>query len=121
MPRVSNEITVTIANGAALSDAFDMGEYASGIVIFPSGWTAADCGAYVAGDEQNTTYVPLKDSANAYGETVSIDAVDTAAGSARPIPEWWFGARMIKLFSHNGSGVAANQTGAKVITIKLKD
>lgn len=121
MPRISNEITVTIANGAALSNEFDMGEFASGLIIFPSGWTQADCGAYVAGDLANTTFVPLKDSANAFGETVSVDAVDTSAGSARPIPDWWFGARKVKLFSHNGSGVAVNQVGAKTITIKLKD
>jgi hypothetical protein len=45
MPSLINRTTkyksMTIANGAALSDAFDMRDYAGGNLYMPAAWTAA--------------------------------------------------------------------------------
>jgi hypothetical protein len=46
MPSLINRTTkyksMTIANGAALSDAFDMRDYAGGNLYMPAAWTAAN-------------------------------------------------------------------------------
>jgi len=109
--------TLTIANGAAVSDALDMRDYGGGLIYMPADWTAADLGAQICATIDGT-YQTLKDRSNGFGTDVSIDgAVDDVA---YPIPAFWFGAHFLKLFSHNGSGVAANQGAARSIVVMLK-
>ena len=115
--RRRTSVTATIASGAALSDAIDVRAYGAGIVIMPAAWTAADLGIQVCATATGT-FVPLLDTSNGYGTDVSVDAV--AAGKAYPLPDYIFAASYIKLWSHNGSGVAVNQDAARTFTVMLK-
>ena len=115
--RRRTSVTATIASGAALSDAIDVGAYGAGIVIMPAEWTAADLGLQVC-PTATGTFVPLLDTSNGYGTDVSVDAV--AGAKAYPLPDYIFAAGYIKLWSHNGSGVAVNQDAERTFTVMLK-
>lgn len=109
--------TVTIANGAAVSDAFDYGPYIAGGLITPAAWTAADIGFYVS-DAEAGTYVLLEDVDDA---VVKITGLTTNASNARPFPEELLGWQWVKLASLNTStGAAENQGGARSIKLVMK-
>jgi len=110
-------VTVVILNAAALSAELDFRDYAGGEIVMPAGWTTADIGAYVS-EVTGGTFQPLLDRSNGYGTDVSIDG--PVVSKTYPIPPYWFGASYIKLWSHNGSGVDANQGGERSIKLMLK-
>lgn len=115
--RATKGLTVEIAAGEAESTAINLTEYAAGLVLMPAAWTAADLGVKVCGSEDGT-FVPLKDTSNAYGTDVSIDG--PVASAAYPLPAWVFAAQYIKLWSHDGSGNGVNQDSARTLTVFLK-
>jgi len=115
--RKTTSVTMTIASGASLSDAIDMSAYASGEIIMPAAWTAADIGAHTS-DAQAGTYQPKYDRYNELSADVSIDG--PAAARNYIIPQDWFSAQWLKLWSHDGTGSNTNQGGDRSITLLLK-
>lgn len=100
--------TLTIANGATLSDAlrFDHYEYLG--LIFPASFTGATV-TFVASDTEDGTYVDvLKDDGNAY--TVTASDSKAVAIDPRYVAPW----RFLKVKS------ASAETGAKSITAVMK-
>lgn len=110
-------MTATIAQGAALSDAIDMRDYAAAIVTLPAAWTAADLGVYVCATADGT-FTPLLDASGAYGTDVNIDG--PAASKSYVVPLFAFAACYIKLWSHNGEGAHVVQEAARTLTLQLK-
>ena len=115
--RATKSLTVEIAAGEAESGVINLTQYASGLVILPAAWTAADLGIKVCGSDGGT-FVPLKDMSNAYGTDVSIDG--PVASAAYPIPVWAFPAQYVKLWSHNGEGTDTDQEAKRTLTVFLK-
>lgn len=108
----SHSVTVTIANGAALSGVINMEEFTQGIIHMPAAWTAADIGFYVS-SEVGGTYLPVS---NASGLVViSGPAVD----NAYVLPADIYPARYIKLWS-NTAGSDENQGAARTLIVDLK-
>ena len=106
--------SMTIANGAAVSDAFDMRDYSGGQLVMPAAWTAASIGFQVAASEGGT-YSPLYDSSAAIVE-ISGPAVD----KAYQLPVELFGAHWVKLWSQDGAGNDTNQGAARTVIVELK-
>lgn len=105
--------TVTIANGAALSDASDgKGKTLAGVQT-PSAWTAAALSFEVSAD--GTTYVPLYDA----GGEVYVPSALIATGAARGFaldPTLFMGWRYVKARS-GLNGATVNQGAQRVITL----
>ena len=118
MPTIINRTTktqsLTIANGAAVSDAFDMRDYAGGNLYMPAAWTAASIGFQIAIDDGGTFY-PLYDDTAAIVE-IAGPCVDTAY----TLPNELFSALFVKLWSQDGAGNGTNQGAARTIIIELK-
>ena len=106
--------TLTIANGANLSDAFDMRDYAGGNIYMPAAWTAANIGIKAA-TTPSGTYYPLYDSA---GDIIEI--ASPAVDKAYQLPIGTFGCSWVKLWSQDGAGANTNQGAARTIIIELK-
>lgn len=117
--RHSAQLTVTIANGAALSEAFDFSEFSGGHVITPDVWTAANIGFQVSAT-QSGTYTILRDKA---GAPVQVSTVKTDGGRAYSMPDEVFGALWVKLWSKNTTAATetdTNQGGARTLGLTLK-
>ena len=110
----NKRVTVTIASGAALSEAIPVGDLVAdaGLVIMPGTWTAANLGFKVA-DVENGVYVPLRDET---GTLVEISGIQTGAAGAYKLPASLRGAPYVKLWSES-SGSDANQAGARSIIL----
>jgi len=113
-------LTVTIANGAATSGAFDMRYWVSGAVLVPSAWTAANIGFQVC-DTETGTFVALKDDT---GVPVQISSVttDTSFWYEFPTPEV-FSGHFVKLWSKSTTAATVtntNQGAARTLTVMLK-
>ena len=112
-PRTSVE-TVTIASGASLSGAVDLGAHRLGAVIVPSAWTAASI-TLQASQSLAGTYGDVYDD---LGTEISLTA---AAGrvitgvTLERIP-----LRYVKLRSGT-SATPVNQAAARTLTLVLKD
>jgi hypothetical protein len=104
----------TIANGAALSDAFDFSRFASLIVTLPATWTAASIAFHVS-NSQGGTYVPLYDDD---GNLAQIDS--PTASKAYNAPAALAGAHWVKLWSQNGSGTNTNQAAERILGLDFK-
>lgn len=104
--------TVTILNGAALSDGVVYKKYSKGVIHMPAGWTAADIGFYVS-SEVNGTYLPLYDGAS------PVVISGPAADRVFPLPAALAPALFFRLWS-NTAGVDTNQGADRVITVELK-
>lgn len=120
LTRLTHMIPVTIANGASVSGAFYMGDFAGGIIIFPAAWTAANLAFQVSATETGT-YAALHDDDT--DQLVQVQNVATGAVSAYAIPAELFGATWVKLLSKSataGTDTAVNQAADRVITVILK-
>ena len=104
---------LTIASGAALSEAFDFSRVAMGVVQLPADWTAADIGFQVSTAEAGT-YVPLYDEDGALVEISS-----PAASQAHVLPVKTAGCLWVKLWSQSG-GVSVNQGADRALTVAGK-
>lgn len=111
----------TIANGAAVSDAFDISklQMLCAAVLVPSAWTAADIGFEVSID--GVTWVSLHDDE---GNRIKITGVVTNASRLyiAPAKSWALGAfpyvRIVSLNTSNGANInqGADRT---VILVRL--
>ena len=113
MLRESKHITVTIASGAALSDAIKCDRFSGGFIFVPVTWTAADIGFH-------TNYVRGGTFVEASSTTGSLlDITGVVSGKAFFIPPELFGATYIKLWSQS-AGVGVNQSAERTIHVVLK-
>lgn len=110
----------TIANGAALTGAFDLqSTKARGFaVVVPGTWTAADIAFQVS--EDDSTYYKVYDKTGARVKITGI-ATSEAAVYVAPAEAWAVGVwRYLKLESINtGTGAAENQGAERALTITL--
>ena len=121
-------LTLTIANGAALSDAARVRYLDVVGLVLPGAWTAAGIGFAVSYDN-GTTYVyvrrPEVHTANAplplkVLEILAAD-VPTAESVFIPLqPEWFAGATHLKVRSQTAN-VAVNQGAARSVLIVTRD
>ena len=105
-------LSITIANGAALSAAFNMDTFTRGIVHLPAAWTTADIGFYVS-SEFGGTYTKLSDASG-----IVVISGPVASGSY-VLPSNMVAARFVKLWS-NLVGADENQGADRIMTIDLK-
>jgi len=105
--------TLTIANGEAESEAFDMSISAGATILMPAAWTAANIGFQVS-DAEEGTFVPL------YDADAAIVEVAAEASKAFTCPAELFGCAWVKLWSQDGAGSDENQGGARSIKLLLK-
>jgi len=108
---------VTIANGAAESEAFDISNFVgdAGLVQIPSAWTSAALGFKISG-ALSGTFSPLRDET---GSVVQISGIITNAVAWYKLPDALRGALFVKLWSQT-SGSNTNQGGNRSISISLK-
>lgn len=112
-------VSVTIAESAALSGAFDMRRYIGGHVIIPSTWTAANIGFQVC-DTVDGTYVIAKDKT---GSPIQISTVPTGQACSLAIPTELFPVAFVKLWSKSSTAATetdTNQAGARALKVVLK-
>lgn len=105
--------SVTIADGASLSDALALGDYRGvATVRIPASWSTGVVSFAVSHD--GTTYVPLYDRD---GE-VTFPAASSVGFTIDPT--LFLGWAFVKVRSGT-AGSAANQTGAKVVGLSLRE
>lgn len=100
--------TATIANGASLSGAVDLGGRKLVAIVMPSAWDAASLTFQASPD--GVTYYNLYDGATERALVVSANYY-----SALGIGDW-VGTRFLKIRSGT-AGAAVNQTAARSITL----
>ena len=110
--RSSSVVTVTILNGAALSQAISMADYALGSIILPAAWTAASISFKVC-DSNGGTFVPLKVAAG------TICEITVAASGAYPLPAELLSCAYFKVWSET-SGSDVTQGADRILTLMLK-
>lgn len=103
--------TVTIANGASLSGAVDLGGRKLVAIIMPDAWTAA--GLTFQGSVDGTNFFNVYDGATERALTVSASYY-----SAFNIADW-VGFRWIKVRSGT-AGSAVNQAAERVLTLVVQ-
>lgn len=120
-PATIGEKTVTILDGASLSDGIRVQEGTALVgIVTPSGWDTAALSLAVAADGIRTdpddaTYVPLLDQTG-----TEWDAAAVAASRAVAVPaELTLGFRFLKVRSGT-SGAAVNQSGTVVLTLLFR-
>lgn len=104
--------TVTIANGASLSDAADLDQYTLAAVVLPGTWTAAGLTFQVTYD--GTNYFDLSDYFDGEVTVSSTIAVASKAISLRP--SQFLRVAGVKVRSGT-SGTPVNQGGARILTL----
>jgi hypothetical protein len=110
---------VTIANNAAVSGAFYMGDHVFGFIHVPDSWTDANLGFQIA-PTSDGTFTVAKDTT---GVPIQISGLNTTTGAAYALPTTMAGGVFVKLWSKHKTAATetdVNQTGAKAITITLK-
>jgi hypothetical protein len=115
--RATRAFTVSIGAGASVSSEFVMPRYALGnVVSLSDNWTTANLGVQVK--DADGVWHTLRDNSNGFSADASISAI--TALCAYLMPRYWFCGQTVRLFSHNGSGVAVNQVAAHNFEIQLK-
>jgi hypothetical protein len=115
----SEAISLTIANGAALSEAFDMADKIGGAVYVPGTWTAANVG-FKCSDTLDGTYDIALDKA---GAPIQIGTVNTGRAGWYSIPTEIFAHKFVKLWSKSATPATetdVNQAGARAMKVLLK-
>jgi hypothetical protein len=113
----SNKINLTIALGAAESQAFSLVDLVgdAGLVGVPSAWTSAAMGFKVS-DSFGGTFSPLRDES---GSIVQISGIITNAAAWYKLPDALRGALYAKLWSQT-SGSDTNQDAARSLVVMAK-
>lgn len=109
--------TVTIAAGAAVSEAIDARRFAGISVKVKTAWTTAQLGLQASG-EGGDDYAPCADRAGAFGTDIAITTVQ--ADHWQPVAPYAFPSGFIKLWSHDSSGDDVNQAAERTIEYMLK-
>jgi hypothetical protein len=108
MSDLIGQATCTIAQSAALSNAFYVGEKTIVAVQFPAAWTAADL-TFQVSDDKGTTWTELRDDA----DVVMVSS--PAAGGRYNLPAGHFvSSRWFKARSGT-SGSPVNQAAARTL------
>lgn len=106
--------TLTIeATEAVTDDVLDFRAFASGIIMMPDEWTAADIGFRVC-DTADGTFLPLY---NEEGDLVQI--ASPQEDRAYSLPPEVFAAHYVRLWSQD-AGADEAQAAERVITLTLK-
>ena len=105
---------LTIANGAHLSEEFDMREYVTGDIDIPAIWTPADIGFHKALTTGGTFLPAYDDNGNLIQCTVGA-----AVSRSVSLPPEVAGFLFVKLWSQN-AGVDANQGNDRALGLGLK-
>ena len=111
-------IDLTIANGAAISAAFNFGAYAGGCVLVLSAWTDANIGFQVCAT-QTGTFAILRDDA---GTPIQVSGIATGAARAYALPAKLTGM-WLKLWSKSTTSATetdTNQGAERALTVILK-
>jgi len=103
-------ITVTIANGASLSNAIDLGVARAGAIITPAAWTAASLTVLVSHD--GVTYSSLYDDADT---EFAIATANMATGRSRTLPLVTFLPYRYLKFRSGTAALAVNQGAERVM------
>lgn len=118
--RENSELSVTIAEGQAESEAIDFRQYAMMALHLPAAWTEAFVGFKVA-TTPGGTYQPL------YGADGALVQIGDPTGPTPPVagqtyvaPAELAAARWVKLWSQDGSGNDTNQDADRVLRVDLK-
>lgn len=117
--RIINMHKLTIANGEALSAAFDFRGWSGGMVIVPSAWTAANIGFQVCDEEAGTFAIARDDD----GAPLNISSILTNGSRAYELPPELFGAHYVKLWSKSATDATetgVNQGADRALTVMLK-
>ena len=110
---------LTIAESAAVTQAFWMGDHIGGHVIVPAAWTAANIGFKIC-DSETGTFVIAKTEA---GVPIQISAVLTSQSDSFKIPNELFPVSWVKLWSKSTTAATetdVNQAAARSLTVILK-
>lgn len=111
MPGVNNYLVATIANGASLSGALDLGSEKLFAVQMPASWTAAGL-SFSVSTELAGTYTDLYDeSGTEVTWTVSASRYVIVSN-----PSQWMGVRFIKIRSGT-TGTPVNQGADRLIRV----
>lgn len=110
MKKTVNYATATIASGASLSGAFDLGQSRAARLAFPAAWTAADVTVQTSMD--GVTYRDLYDKD---GTEYTIKAA-LSRSVLLPIADF-FGIRYLK-FRSGTSAAAVNQGADRVLEVQ---
>lgn len=103
-------VSVSIANGASLSDAGNLGPFRLVGIVMPATWTAANL-TFQVSDDAGTTYNNLYDD---LGTEVTVTAA--ASRYIALDPAVFAGINYLKVRSGT-SGSAVNQGGDRTITL----
>lgn len=105
--------TVTIANGASLSGAIDLGSSSLAGILMPSAWTAAGL-SFAVSTSLAGTYVPLW---NAIGSEYTVPSASAVASQFIVLPVADFlGIQFIKVRSGT-AGSAVNQGASRDLVL----
>ena len=107
-----------IADGAAVSAALLVADFAGGLVYIPTSWTDANMGFKVS--MNGTDYATLYDST---GVPVQISSIVIDAAGVYTMPDDVFAAQYIKLWSKSKTAATltdVNQSGAITCTVSMK-
>jgi hypothetical protein len=104
--------TATIANGASLSAAADLGQKTLVGIEMPAGWTAANLTFQVSDD--NVTYNDIYDNAG-----IELTMIAAASRYIIATPANWIGVRYVKVRSGT-AGSPVNQGAARDIKLISK-
>lgn len=117
--RVNQVFTVTVLNGAAISEAIPVDDMIGGLIKAPTAWSAANIGFKFC-DTSDGTFVPMKDEA---GAVLQITSVITNAAYSYFIPTKVLAAGgFIKLWSKNtGSEADVNQAADRSVVVCLSE
>lgn len=118
-PTTSIVNELTIANGAALSDAFSMEVNIGGQVYVPSAWTAGNIGFKISDTLAGTYDIALDDT----GVPIQISTVNTGRAGWYAIPTKLFPAKYVKLWSKSATAATetdVNQAAARAMKVVLK-
>lgn len=117
--RKSGKAEVIIAGGAALSNAFYIGDRGAFGFHTPPGMTAAAIGVQVSFTETGTFQPLYKADSAATPHQVGDGTVDLSS-KAFTFPAEVFPWTWAKLWSQNGSGVSVPQASARIFEIATK-
>lgn len=107
---------VTVAGSGNLSSAFNMENYAGGLLITPAALNATTVIGFKVSATEGGTYVPLCDQ---QGNLVTI-TVTLNAAKAYVLPDELFGASYVKVWCCTTAGVDVAQDAARAFTVLLK-
>lgn len=108
-------LTVTIANGASLSDVVDLGAASLACILMPATWTTAGL-TFAVAPAIGGTYVPLW---NNLGTEYAVPSASAAASQHIIVPVVDFlGIQFLKVRSGT-AGSPVNQGGDRVLTLFL--